>query len=74
MKNHHTTEGPPALPRVAHLLDACYRVDYGPSRGWREFTTRVEAEQDLVNFIDMRINSLSRELFELCRLKRKVLK
>jgi hypothetical protein len=74
MVNHHKQRpSKPDMPRVVDMCAGKWRVEYGGARGWRTFTTEVEAESDLVNYLNMRIEGMAREMFEMTRLKRKVL-
>ena len=52
----------------------CFRVHYGVALGWRDFDADYLADADLVNFIDARVAKMAHEMFELTRLKRKVMK
>ena len=64
----------PSLPEIITIKHGGYRVEYGELRGSRDFTTREAAEQNLVDYIDYRVAQMARAMFELTRLKRKVLK
>ena len=77
VNNHKKYSSVPDLPNVecrSNEYADCYRVNYGASRGWREFDSEADANQDLVFFIESRVHALSREMFELCRLGRKLSK
>jgi hypothetical protein len=74
MVNHHKQRpSKPEMPYIDQLNRNTFRVNYGAARGSRAFTTQTEAESDLVNYLNMRIEGMAREMFELTRLKRKVL-
>lgn len=54
-------------------LNGC-RVQYGLNRGYQTFDTEEQAKDVLFDFIEKRIHSVARELNELCKLQRKLLK
>ena len=62
----------PVLPYISEVAGG-WQVNYAPSEGWRMIANKADAEQDLVNYIDYRVAKMAREMFELTRLKRKVM-
>lgn len=73
MSNFKNANTKPALPYIDKVVGG-WQVNYEPSRGWRMFPDEESAKADLVDYIDFRVAEMARAMFELTRLKRRILK